>query len=76
MVMIIIMFYFIIVYMLIYGRIVFNFSVWDSLIVIMLVGVFNFIWLFIGGVIFDWIGCCVVLMGIMLLVLIIIWFVM
>ena len=63
-------FYFITVYTPTYGRTVLNLSARDSLIVTMLVGVSNFIWLPIGGAISDRIGRRAVLMGITLLALI------
>lgn len=63
-------FYFITVYTPTYGRTVLNLSARDSLIVTMLVGVSNFIWLPIGGAISDRIGRRTVLMGITLLALI------
>ncbi|EJK2877557.1 tricarballylate/proton symporter TcuC [Salmonella enterica] len=74
-------FYFITVYTPTYGRTVLNLSARDSLtrdslIVTMLVGVSNFIWLPIGGAISDRIGRRAVLMGITLLALITTWPVM
>ncbi|SUH16918.1 citrate-proton symporter [Salmonella enterica subsp. enterica] len=66
-------FYFITVYTPTYGRTVLNLSARDSLIVTMLVGVSNFIWLPIGGAISDRIGRRAVLMGITLLALITTW---
>lgn len=69
-------FYFITVYTPTYGRTVLNLSARDSLIVTMLVGVSNFIWLPIGGAISDRIGRRTVLMGITLLALITTWPVM
>lgn len=68
--------YFITVYTPTYGRTVLNLSARDSLIVTMLVGVSNFIWLPIGGAISDRIGRRAVLMGITLLALITTWPVM
>lgn len=69
-------FYFITVYTPTYGRTVLNLSARDSLVVTMLVGISNFIWLPIGGAISDRIGRRPVLMGITLLALITTWPVM
>lgn len=63
-------FYFITVYTPTYGRAVLHLSARDSLIVTMLVGISNFIWLPIGGAISDRIGRRPVLMGITILALI------
>lgn len=63
-------FYFITVYTPTYGRTVLNLSARDSLIVTMLVGISNFIWLPIGGAISDRIGRLPVLMGITLLAIV------
>ena len=63
-------FYFITVYTPTYGRTVLNLSARDSLVVTMLVGISNFIWLPIGGAISDRIGRRPVLMGITLLALV------
>lgn len=63
-------FYFITVYTPTYGRAVLNLNARDSLIVTMLVGISNFIWLPIGGAISDRIGRRPVLMGITLLALV------
>lgn len=63
-------FYFITVYTPTYGRTVLNLTTRDSLIVTMLVGISNFIWLPIGGAISDRIGRRPVLMGITILALI------
>lgn len=68
--------YFITVYTPTHGRTVLNLSARDSLIVTMLVGVSNFIWLPIGGAISDRIDRRAVLMGITLLALITTWPVM
>lgn len=62
-------FYFITVYTPTYGRAVLHLSARDSLLVTMLVGISNFIWLPIGGAISDRIGRRPVLMGITLLAL-------
>ncbi len=62
-------FYFITVYTPTYGRAVLHLSARDSLLVTMLVGISNFIWLPIGGAISDRIGRLPVLMGITLLAL-------
>ena len=69
-------FYFITVYTPTYGRTVLNLSARDSLVVTMLVGISNFIWLPIGGAISDRIGRRPVLMGITLLALVTTWPVM
>lgn len=66
-------FYFITVYTPTYGRTVLNLTARDSLIVTMLVGISNFIWLPIGGAISDRIGRRAVLMGITLLALVTTW---
>lgn len=65
-------FYFITVYTPTYGRAVLHLSARDSLLVTMLVGISNFIWLPIGGALSDKIGRRPVLMGITVLVLL--WF--
>lgn len=62
-------FYFITVYTPTYGRAVLHLSARDSLLVTMLVGISNFIWLPIGGAISDRIGRRPVLMGVTVLAL-------
>lgn len=62
-------FYFITVYTPTYGRAVLHLSARDSLLVTMLVGISNFIWLPIGGALSDKIGRRPVLMGITVLAL-------
>jgi MHS family citrate/tricarballylate:H+ symporter-like MFS transporter len=69
-------FYFITVYTPTYGRAVLHLSARDSLLVTMLVGISNFIWLPIGGAISDRIGRRPVLMGITVLALLTTWPVM
>ena len=69
-------FYFITVYTPTYGKTVLHLSTRDSLLVTMLVGISNFIWLPIGGAISDRIGRRPVLMGITLLALVTTWPVM
>lgn len=66
-------FYFITVYTPTYGKSVLNLTARDSLIVTMLVGISNFIWLPIGGALSDRIGRRAVLMGITLLALATTW---
>ena len=69
-------FYFITVYTPTYGRAVLHLSARDSLLVTMLVGISNFIWLPIGGALSDKIGRRPVLMGITVLALLTTWPVM